>query len=92
MVRRTEPSSSGVSTTTHVLRWGLVPGDPQDMLTIRQTFEGHTNSVLRVDFLTNGMQLVTSASDGLVKLWNIKDEQCVKTLDNHEDKACCDGD
>jgi WD40 repeat protein len=33
------------------------------------------------------MQLVTSASDGLVKLWNIKDEACVKTLDNHEDKV-----
>jgi WD40 repeat protein len=33
------------------------------------------------------MQLVTSAADGLVKLWNIKDEECVKTLDNHEDKV-----
>ena len=33
------------------------------------------------------MQMVTSASDGLVKLWNIKDEECVKTLDNHEDKV-----
>ncbi len=52
-----------------------------------QTFEGHTNSVLRVDFLSQGMQLVTSSSDGLVKLWNIKDEACVKTLDNHEDKV-----
>lgn len=29
---------------------------------------------------------MTSASDGLVKLWNIKEEECVKTLDNHEDK------
>jgi WD40 repeat protein len=43
--------------------------------------------VLRVDFLTSGMQLLTSSSDGLVKLWNIKDEECVKTLDNHEDKV-----
>ena len=33
------------------------------------------------------MQLLTSSSDGLVKLWNIKDEECVKTLDNHEDKV-----
>ena len=52
-----------------------------------QTFEGHTNSVLRVDFLSMGQQLVTSSSDGLVKLWNIKDEECVKTLDNHDDKV-----
>jgi U3 small nucleolar RNA-associated protein 13 len=33
------------------------------------------------------MQLVTSASDGLVKIWNVRDESCVKTLDNHEDKV-----
>jgi len=33
------------------------------------------------------MQLATAAADGLVKLWNIKDEECVKTLDNHEDKV-----
>lgn len=37
------------------------------------------------------MQLITSASDGLVKLWNIKDEECIKTLDNHEDKVCLMG-
>lgn len=36
-----------------------------------------------------GQQLVTSSSDGLVKLWNIRDEECVKTLDNHEDKVSC---
>ena len=55
-----------------------------------QTFEGHTNSVLRVEFVTRGMQLLTCASDGLVKLWNIRDEQCVATLDNHEEKVRCD--
>jgi WD40 repeat protein len=37
------------------------------------------------------MQLVSTASDGLVKLWNVKDEECVKTLDNHEDKDDCLG-
>jgi WD40 repeat protein len=43
--------------------------------------------VLRVDFITHGMQLVSAASDGLVKLWNIRDEECVTSLDNHEDKV-----
>lgn len=33
------------------------------------------------------MQLVSTASDGLVKLWNIREEECVKTLDGHEDKV-----
>lgn len=52
-----------------------------------QTFEGHTNSILRVEFLNKGMQLVTAAADGLVKLWSIKDEECLANLDNHEDKV-----
>jgi U3 small nucleolar RNA-associated protein 13 len=33
------------------------------------------------------MQMVSTVSDGLVKLWNIREEECVATLDNHEDKA-----
>lgn len=32
------------------------------------------------------MQLVSSGSDGLVKLWTIKTTECVTTLDNHTDK------
>ena len=28
-----------------------------------------------------------SGSDGLVKLWTIKSNECVKTLDAHEDKV-----
>jgi U3 small nucleolar RNA-associated protein 13 len=52
-----------------------------------QTFEGHSNSVLRVDFITRGMQLVSCASDGLVKVWNVKDEECATTLDGHDEKV-----
>ena len=33
------------------------------------------------------MQLVSCASDGLVKVWNIKDEETATTLDNHEEKV-----
>ena len=33
------------------------------------------------------MQLVSSASDGLVKIWNVRNEECITTLDNHEDKV-----
>ena len=28
----------------------------------------------------------TSGSDGLIKLWTVKTNECVKTLDAHEDK------
>lgn len=30
---------------------------------------------------------MSSASDGLVKVWNVKDEECVTSLDGHEDKV-----
>jgi WD40 repeat protein len=52
-----------------------------------QTFEGHTNSILRVNFLSRGTQLLSAGSDGLVKLWSIRSEECVTTLDAHEDKV-----
>ncbi|KAG1688003.1 Transducin beta-like protein 3 [Nymphon striatum] len=51
------------------------------------TFEGHDCSVLKIAFLTRGMQLLSSASDGLLKLWNIRQDECVKTLDGHEGKV-----
>ena len=53
-----------------------------------KTFEGHTNSVVRVDFINAGMQMVSAASDGLVKVWNVREEGCMATMDNHEDKVC----
>lgn len=32
------------------------------------------------------MQLVSSGSDGLIKLWTIKTGECVNTFDNHTEK------
>lgn len=32
------------------------------------------------------MQLVSSASDGLVKVWTIKTNECETSLDNHTEK------
>jgi U3 small nucleolar RNA-associated protein 13 len=52
-----------------------------------KTFEGHSNSVLKVDFFNSGMQIVSAASDGLVKVWNVREEECVATMDNHDDKV-----
>ncbi|KAJ1556792.1 U3 small nucleolar RNA-associated protein 13, partial [Cladochytrium tenue] len=44
------------------------------------TFEGHLNSVLKVQFVSLGMQLLSAGSDGLVKLWTIKDNSCIWAL------------
>jgi len=37
--------------------------------------------------MSQGRQLVTTGSDGLVKLWNLREEECVKTLDGHVEKV-----
>ncbi|PLW12030.1 hypothetical protein PCANC_20456 [Puccinia coronata f. sp. avenae] len=45
-----------------------------------QTFEGHSNSILRLDFTNFGQQIVSASSDCLLKLWDIKTQVCVATL------------
>ena len=43
--------------------------------------------MLKVSFLNHGTQLVSSASDGLIKIWNIKTNECVGSFDEHNDKT-----
>lgn len=54
-----------------------------------KNYVGHTNSVLKVRFLKgcNGIQCLSGASDGLVKVWNVRTEECVDTLDGHEERV-----
>ncbi|RDL41432.1 WD40 repeat-like protein [Venustampulla echinocandica] len=61
-----------------------------------RTFEGHTNSVLKVAWLNppkteeHGRKHVLVASaggDGLVKVWDANTGESATTLDNHEDRV-----
>ena len=56
-----------------------------------KVFEGHANSVLRVDWLGGEKdvqgQVVSASADGLIKVWDSRTEECVATLDGHEDKV-----
>lgn len=52
-----------------------------------KTFEGHTNSVLKVIWLPGGMQVGSAGGDGLVKVWDVRGGECSATLDNHEDRV-----
>ena len=45
------------------------------------------NSVLQVSFLNHGTLLASSGSDGLIKIWAIKTQECISTLDQHTDKV-----
>lgn len=53
-------------------------------LSCLKTIEGHESSVLRVEFLSNGLQIISTGGDGLVKLFNVKTSECTSTLDSHE--------
>lgn len=47
-----------------------------------RTLEGHLASVLRLDFLSAGSQLLSAGADGLVKLWSVR-------LSGGPRSACC---
>ena len=61
-----------------------------------RTFEGHTNSILKVIWLNpvdsegrdkRGIRVATAGGDGLVKVWDANSAEGECTLDNHEDRV-----
>ncbi|OAA74071.1 small nucleolar ribonucleoprotein complex subunit [Cordyceps fumosorosea ARSEF 2679] len=60
-----------------------------------RTFEGHSNSVLKVAWLNmpvkgeqrKTVQFVSAGGDGLVKVWDANSGETECTLDNHEDRV-----
>jgi len=36
------------------------------------TLEGHTGSVLKIKWISLGLEIISSASDGTLKIWNVK--------------------
>ncbi len=61
-----------------------------------RTFEGHTNSVLKVAWLklptgeqrgNRHVHIATAGGDGLVKVWDANNGEIECTLDNHEDRV-----
>ncbi|VDB84254.1 unnamed protein product [Peniophora sp. CBMAI 1063] len=64
-----------------------------------RVLEGHANSVLRIEWLgippsgadapaqNKGGRIASAGADGLVKLWDARGEECLSTLDGHEDKV-----
>ncbi|KAH8804552.1 WD40-repeat-containing domain protein [Xylogone sp. PMI_703] len=64
--------------------------------TCLRTFEGHTNSILKVAWLNlpsaeerskRPVQIASAGGDGLVKIWDATTGEVSCTLDNHEDRV-----
>jgi U3 small nucleolar RNA-associated protein 13 len=70
-------SGSGDST---VKIWNLVDGE------CLYTLQGHVNSVLKVSFICESLQVLSVGGDGLIKLWNYKKNICTTTIDKHQGK------
>src|SRR6185312_4283966 len=51
---------------------------------------GHASSVLCCKFVNKGMQIVSGASDGVLKYWNLRTGECVQTYEQqHNDRIWC---
>lgn len=63
--------------------------------TCLRTFEGHSNSILKVAWLnqhaegdkSKRVQFSSAGGDGLVKVWDANSGETETTLDNHEDRV-----
>ncbi len=58
--------------------WNLQDGQ------VVHTFEGHTHSVLNILWFCHGLELISAAGDGIIKLWNISKGICINTFEKHE--------
>ncbi|EMG48021.1 hypothetical protein G210_1490 [Candida maltosa Xu316] len=55
--------------------------------TCKKTLEGHTNAVQRVRFFNQQHpQILSAGADGLIKLWDYKNGEIIKSLDNHDQR------
>lgn len=44
-------------------------------------------SVLKLAWISSGQQILSTGSDGLLKLWTARSRLCVATFDGHDDRT-----
>ena len=50
-------------------------------------FTGHTGNINSAVFSSDGKRILTASQDGLVKLWDIEGDSCLKTYSGHKNKV-----
>lgn len=51
-----------------------------------RTFQDHSAGTFRVRFLSGGLQLMTCDGEGIIRLTDIRSNECVFSIDAHDDK------
>jgi WD40 repeat protein len=51
-------------------------------------FRGHTSFVNNALFICDGEQILSSSSDGTIKIWDVKTTDCIKTLKINPGQVC----
>jgi WD40 repeat protein len=51
------------------------------------SFEGHTSSIWEVAFSPDGKFLASASSDSTIKLWDVSNNSCIRTLAGHTDEV-----
>ncbi|KKR67263.1 MAG: NWD2 protein [Candidatus Uhrbacteria bacterium GW2011_GWE2_40_58] len=64
-------------TTTQV----MIP-DP-----VQKLFRGHTNWVFSVAISSDKKWIVSGSEDCTIKVWNVKTEECMRTLEGHRNRV-----
>lgn len=45
------------------------------------------SSILKIQWINQGLQIVSGDINALLKIWNVKKQQCVGTFESHDDKV-----
>lgn len=52
---------------------------------LSKTLEGHYNSVLSATYSPDGKYIASGSKDRTIKIWELKQGNCLQTLKGHED-------
>lgn len=55
--------------------------------TVLKTLEGNTASVLNLRLTHGGDQCITAAADGLLRLFTLRSQECISTMEEHDDRV-----
>jgi len=48
--------------------------------------QGHLQSLVKCGWLNAGLQVMSTSVDGVTKIWNVKKQSCVNTIQMHDEK------